>query len=381
MHPPKPGLFNPGFFICPVLAKELDSRQTGMHARSMEDGFFTELGFSQRQRLDIEMAALQYCKSKQDATMKATFREAIRMRDEKTAGTILFEGLQAFGPLYPLHLIHTCYDSVCSLYDELSIEPAIRLDTLADIKLWTQTYADSHGLETGLTQVFWIARHLCARILRLGRLQFEPACLKAPFRIYRVEDSARLVTIAEANLACDANGYCTDEEKSSFITTLAEDGLMLQAHVVDGRQGNVAAKPTLFDKAALHCIADATTEVLHLHIPAGERLIGNAVDASLTQAKAFFPAHRVAVCTSWLLDPALSLVADTESNIVQFMERFSKFPVPFQTPQIFERVFGFTATAEDIPQWKATTTLQRSIQRALCEGVTFRTMGGYFLLE
>ncbi len=95
--------------------------------------------------------------------MKAKFREAIRMRDEKTAGAILFEGLQAFGPLYPLHLIHTCYDSVCSLYDELSIEPAIRLDTLADIKLWTQTYADSHGMETGLTQVFWIARHLCAR--------------------------------------------------------------------------------------------------------------------------------------------------------------------------------------------------------------------------
>ena len=164
--------------------------------------------------------------------------------------------MQTFGPWYPLLLIHSCYDQVCMLYDELCIEQAIRMDTLKDIRLWTQTYADSHDQETGLTQVFWVARHVCARILRLGRLQFEPACLKAPFRIYRVQGSTKLVTVAEAGLACDAGGYCTDEENAAFTTTLVEDGLVLQAHVVDDRLGNASAKPTLFDK--LRCTRSLT---------------------------------------------------------------------------------------------------------------------------
>ncbi|NLE16121.1 MAG: DUF5596 domain-containing protein [Spirochaetales bacterium] len=347
----------------------------------MQHRFFDELGFSDRQRSDIEQAGLQLRDNEQHARLKERLQKAIAGRDKQTAGELLFSGMQTFGPWYPLLLIHSCYDQVCMLYDELCIEQAIRMDTLKDIRLWTQTYADSHDQETGLTQVFWVARHVCARILRLGRLQFEPACLKAPFRIYRVQGSTKLVTVAEAGLACDAGGYCTDEENAAFTTTLVEDGLVLQAHVVDDRLGNASAKPTLFDKAALHTLADSTTEVLHLHIPAGERLSRDAVDASLELAKAYFPEHRVVACTSWLLDPALSQVADAESNIVQFMERFSKFPVPFQTPQLFERVFSFTATREEIPHWKTVTTLQSAVQRALSEGVTFRTMGGYLLLE
>ncbi len=76
-----------------------------------------------------------------------------------------------------------------------------------------------------------------------------------PISHLSVEDSARFVTIAEANLACDANGYRTDEEKSSLITTLA--GMAHAASTCGGRQqGNVAAKPTLFDK--LHCTVSLT---------------------------------------------------------------------------------------------------------------------------
>ncbi|MPN33540.1 hypothetical protein SDC9_181028 [bioreactor metagenome] len=130
----------------------------------------------------------------------------------------------------------------------------------------------------------------------------------------------------------------------------------------------------------MRLLSDSATTVLHIHIPAGEKLTKEAVDDSLRQVCRYVPNHGLAVCASWLLDPALAMVAEPSSNIVLFMQRFAKFPVPFETPQIFERVFGFTATEEDIPHWKATTTLQKSIQQALSEGVVFRTMGGYLLL-
>jgi hypothetical protein len=83
------------------------------------------------------------------------------------------------------------------------------------------------------------------------------------------------------------------------------------------------------------------------------------------------------VCDSWLLDPKLSSVLPSESNICHFMQRFQKFPVSFTTPQIYERVFGFGATRDDILAWKCTTSLQKKVQAHIKDGGIFRTMGGY----
>lgn len=343
----------------------------------MNQRFFEENTFTSKQIADIRQADTL------DSTsgLKKALQHAIDMRDQHETGTILLQGLQNYGPVCPLVLMHSCYEQVCNLYRKLDIDESIRLATLSDIGLWTDVYAQTHQQQTGFAQVFWIARHLCANILRLGRLQFEPGAMKAPFRICRLVKTGELVTLADSNLACDQFGYLTDAEHARFTTTFSEDAASMCGHAVDTERGCIAPLPSSYKKDAVQCIADSSTEVLHLHIPSGERLCPDAVEAALSQARIRFPAYSVAACTSWLLDPALKQIAGPTSNIVGFMQRFSKFPVPLQTPQIFERVFGFTATEDDIPRWKATTTLQRSIQQALSEGVVFRTMGGYFLLR
>lgn len=347
-----------------------------MHAQSMYHKFFEELAFTDEQKLDIQQAAKQA--DKRSLTLE--LERAIKLRDVQKVGTILLQGFQTFGPVCPLVLIQSCYELVCNLYRDLCIEESVRVATLSDISLWTEVYAHDHSQETGFAQVFWIARHLCAKILRLGRLQFEQKSMNSPLRIYQRERSEHCITLAEADIACDSAGYLINPEQAAFMTTLREEGTSLIAHAVDGASGSIARQPSLYDTSRLRLLADSATNVLHIHIPAGEKLSEQAVADSLLQAPRYFPNHSLAVCTSWLLDPALLSVAEPSSNIVLFMQRFSKFPVPFQTPQIFERVFGFTATEDDIPRWKATTTLQRSIQRALSEGVVFRTMGGYLLL-
>lgn len=346
----------------------------------MQQRFFDELSFSNQQIEDIRQAEQQFGMSDRHEKLRQSLSSAIEERDAQAASAALSDGLQTFGPVYPLYLIQSCYDQVFRLYTALGIETSVRVATLSDIRLWTQTYADSHSQKTGLTQVFWIARHLCAKIQRLGRLQYEPRILKSPFRIYKQRGTDTIVTLAQANLACDQEGYLTTIDKAAFITSLEEDDSTLLAHGVDGTLGSIACKPAIYDKASLILLADSQTEVLYLHIPQGERLSKELVDDSLNQARVRFPNHSLVVCSSWLLDPALARVTEPSSNIVQFMERFSKFPVPFQTPQMYERVFGFTATEQDIPLYKATTTLQRAVQSALSEGVTFRTMGGSLLL-
>lgn len=122
-------------------------------------------------------------------------------------------------------------------------------------------------------------------------------------------------------------------------------------------------------------LCDRETEILNVHIPKGVDFSSEAVDASLRRAVEHFPTCRLFVCTSWLVDPALGTVLDEGSNIVRFMRRFSKFPVPFSVPQHYERVFG--PEVVDVVGFPATTRLQRAVQQAVEDGVVFRTMGGF----
>ncbi|MDD3424968.1 acyltransferase domain-containing protein, partial [Sphaerochaeta sp.] len=159
--------------------------------------FFEELAFTDKQKLDIQQAAKQA--DKRSLTLE--LERAIKLRDVQKVGTILLQGFQTFGPVCPLVLIQSCYEQVCNLYRDLCIEESVRVATLSDISLWTQAYAHDHSQETGFAQVFWIARHVCAKILRLGRLQFEQKSMNSPLRIYQQERSEQCITLAEADIA------------------------------------------------------------------------------------------------------------------------------------------------------------------------------------
>ncbi|HET7567929.1 MAG TPA: acyltransferase domain-containing protein, partial [Gaiellaceae bacterium] len=63
--------------------------------------------------------------------------------------------------------------------------------------------------------------------------------------------------------------------------------------------------------------------VLDVHIPeTGLPLDPAACDASFARAREVYPRHRVAQCTSWLLDPRLADALPATSNIVAFQRRF-----------------------------------------------------------
>ena len=114
-----------------------------------------------------------------------------------------------------------------------------------------------------------------------------------------------------------------------------------------------------------------------VHIPASGPLDPHLVEEAPGRLK-HFGRGWVYVCTSWLLDPALEKVVDAESNILSFNRRFSKLPVFFEYPQLFERVFSCNDEASVLSA-DATTSLQKNVQSALRRGVVFRTMGGFFL--
>jgi hypothetical protein len=76
---------------------------------------------------------------------------------------------------------------------------------------------------------------------------------------------------------------------------------------------------------------------LGLHIPESGPLSEEAVEASLDEARAFFPRHfpderfTAFSCGSWLLDPQLREYLPAESNIVRFQRRFAL--EPYEEPE------------------------------------------------
>ncbi|NCC64882.1 MAG: hypothetical protein EOM15_09530 [Spirochaetia bacterium] len=313
----------------------------------------------------------------QHKNLLSTLKKSITKRDVQNTATILRTALALHGPIYPLLLVQEVSIDVYKLYEANSIEDTIRDATLQDITLWAEEYSAQHGGEIGLHQTNWISRHLCCAIVQLGRLQFEPKPFNAPFVLYQKD--GRTLTLAKAELCCDRFGYLCDASEKAFETVYKVGNRTILAHSIDEKKGTIAPKPQLFELDPSNQMLDSTTEVLHVHIPKRGSFSDASVSESFAQAESFFPSHLFCVCTSWLLDPALEKVADQNSNIVLFMKRFSKYPVAFEKPQIFERVFGFGFDEEMVKAYDWKTSLQKNVQQAMREGTIFRTTGGFTL--
>jgi GNAT-like C-terminal domain/N-acyltransferase N-terminal domain len=118
-----------------------------------------------------------------------------------------------------------------------------------------------------------------------------------------------------------------------------------------------------------------TGDELEIHIPAGGPLSPEACDASFAQAAAFF-GGRTAVCTSWLLDPALADYLPADSNIVRFGRRFElRTAGPNAYGDILRFVFHrLDADLDELPQG---TTLERALVTHLRRGGQWRRPTGW----
>jgi hypothetical protein len=304
-------------------------------------------------------------------------RSLIEARTREGVGSLLAEGLDRDGPVYPLLMISRVLDTVATLYRNLDCTDAIRDETLFDIRRWIDEHARRSDGEFGLSQVYWIARHLTAHILALNTLQFERRLFALPYRLYRVRTTALLVMVAEAGLLCDQAGYLVSGEHCNFSTTLRTRSGFLYAHAVNPVTGTIEREPRQWAIEKLTLLLEGESEVINIHIPRDTDLSPEQVEHSFALARSLFSDRIPYICVSWLLDPALTEVASPLSNIVQFMNRFAKFAVPFEVPQIYERVFGYGYGQSEVLAHHSTTTLQHNVQRALGEGLVFRTMGGY----
>jgi hypothetical protein len=295
-------------------------------------------------------------------------KSAIIERDQNRVGLLLNQGLTEFGVLHPLVAIAQVWETIGSVFRTLGLDDETRLATLNDINLWIVHHAESNNGERGLSRVFWVNRLLTARIVQFGRLQFEERIFPYPAVVYQ-NSGFEFLALSDGGLTLDRDGYPTKDENRIIRTTMGRESIDL----VSGAIGKERIDDSLLTK-----VLDEQSRVLFVHIPALGPLCPHLVEESLRKSEAFFGKGWAYICTSWLLDPALEDVVDSASNIRSFNRRFSKLPVFFEAPQLFERVF-FCNDEASVLSADATTSLQKNVQKALQNGVVFRTMGGFFL--
>ncbi|MEV0269418.1 acyltransferase domain-containing protein [Hamadaea sp. NPDC050747] len=123
-----------------------------------------------------------------------------------------------------------------------------------------------------------------------------------------------------------------------------------------------------------HQRSDST---LDLHIPEAGPLSPDAIDASLDEARAFFPRHfpnehyTEFACGSWLLDPQLQKFLPEDSNIVRFQQRFEL--EPYVEPEGLDadvevRRFVFRDLTTPLGELPIRSVLQRAVVEHLTAG-------------
>ncbi|MEU8817548.1 acyltransferase domain-containing protein [Actinoplanes sp. NPDC048796] len=116
---------------------------------------------------------------------------------------------------------------------------------------------------------------------------------------------------------------------------------------------------------------------IDLHIPEAGPLTPAAIDASLDEARAFFPRHfpeeyyEGFTCGSWLLDPQLLDYLPADSNIARFQRRFEI--LPYEEPEgldadVETRRFVFRTLTTPLDQLPRDTVLQRAVIDHLTAG-------------
>ncbi|WP_329009005.1 acyltransferase domain-containing protein [Micromonospora rifamycinica] len=130
-------------------------------------------------------------------------------------------------------------------------------------------------------------------------------------------------------------------------------------------------------------------EAIDLHIPDAGPLTPEAVDASLDEAREFFPRHfpdehyTAFSCGSWLLDPQLRDYLPEDSNIIRFQRRFVLQPYVAQDgpdADVEVRRFAFRTLSTPLDQLPRRTVLQRAIVDHLTAGGHWHWRHGRFPL-
>lgn len=191
------------------------------------------------------------------------------------------------------------------------------------------------------SSIWWSFEILSGRTVQLGRLQFQTFKFNQPYYGFREKNGQDIVLLSNEGLSLNK------KEISGFP---AVNGIFSKERVV-------------LSTGKYEKFLEKGSDVLIIHIPAGQRLDIAACRDSMRRAKEFFGKHypeldlRGFMCMSWLLDPRLQAYLGENANIIKFQRLGLLYPFPNKSLEALDRVFG----TRDVSGLRPQTRLQSAL--------------------
>lgn len=260
---------------------------------------------------------------------------------------------------------------------------ALILDTLSDYGTWASYYLRHTG-KTGIGEFGWEVNFHSGCIVKLGRVQYETCLFPAPYSIYRSKSTGEIIPVLHDGEGVNADGFLALDDPAAFTSSMKIENGVLTCNKIDTKAARVLTEMTEYDMTDLELLITTGLPVLNMHIPEVGPLTNESVGESLAMAKEFFTAKGypaiVAVCESWLLDPALQEYGTTAKNILAYQNRFTLYPWIGDGSEAVGRVFGRGTDTSNPDALPGDTGLRRGLREYLKTGKPLRDAGGIVVL-
>lgn len=249
-------------------------------------------------------------------------------------------------------------------------------------------YAAAHGGNNGYParQFGWVANFIKARVLRIGRFEYElhdlPEWVPA---VYRRKSDRKLLFLCREGWHFDAEGLRAHPDQGILRTSLrfadnSVTGTPINPHGIPDLQQTTTISLDDFEEAV-----SAWEMVPSIHIPAGGGMTPDAALQSLREARTVFKTClgrdlRAFVCMSWILSPDWERELP-DSNLAKF--RQLGYLTPGLPPSGLDGlyfIFGCSGTP-DWNQLPADNSIRRAFHRVHADGRPLRNGAIFFACE
>lgn len=249
-------------------------------------------------------------------------------------------------------------------------------------------YAAGHGGVNGYParQFGWVANFIKARVLRIGRFEYEihdlPEWVPA---VYRRKTDRKLVFLCREGWHFDAEGLRIQPDQSVLRTSLRftegnVTGTPINPWGIPDQQQEITLSLNDFEEAI-----SAWEMVPSIHIPAGGNMTTEAVLQSLREARSVFKTYlgrdlRAFVCISWILSPDWERELPN-SNLAAF--RRLGYLTPGLPPSGLDGLYFIFGTSGE-PDWDklpADNSIRRAFHRVHAAGRPLRNGATFFACD
>lgn len=305
------------------------------------------------------------------------------------------EGAETLGyDIFSFYPVFARIHEVCSELRKKDIDQEIIRITYSGIDGCINSSIKLMG-RLGFTKIYflWCTGYKNAALFRLDRFTFEIRD-GIELDVYAfVNKDRQIKLLMKDGLKIHKNGLIlgsagAKDPEGAFQTTYQETETAYEGHSVDQDTVLVQRERTRLDKAEWELLYKPGDDLVSIHIPGKQPFDREFVESSLNHGREFFKklypdrALRAFMCISWLLSPRLKKFLKPTSNILDFQNRYTRFPYPCEGLPVFQFVFelGVSSLEEvDLDALPETTSVQRNIKRIYQDGGYILETGGLFL--